>query len=751
MFDDIDYVTAGGVRVARRTTDLPFAQALDGVAERLDTRRGALLSSSYEFPGRYKRWSMAFYDPPLELATRGDRFALTALNARGHVLLPGLARALDGHPHVAGLAVTADAVRGQVRAAEPGFVEAERSRQPSTFSIVRAVISLFASPVDAHLGLYGAFGYDLVYQFEPMALAKPRPADQRDLVAFVPDALILVDNQRQQAVRLDYEFATDAGSTVGLARDGASFDPQGARRTPARRSDYPAGGYADLVRQALPYFARGDLFEVVPGHSFYEPCRAPPSVLFETLRRINPSPYGFLVNLGGEHLIGASPEMFVRVEGTRVETCPICGTIARGRDALEDAERIFTLLSSRKDEAELTMCTDVDRNDKSRVCKPGSVRVIGRRQIEIYSHLIHTVDHVEGELRDGADGLDAFLSHAWAVTVTGAPKRAALAFIEAVETTPRGWYGGAVGCLGFNGNVNTGLTLRTSHLKDAVAEVRVGATLLADSIPEEEERETHVKAAASLKTIALAQEAAAAPATAVAEAATPAGSGDGKRVLLVDCEDSFVHTLAGYIEATGAAVTVLRHRFAAAHLDDGWQLIVLSPGPGRPAEFGVPELVRAAAARGLPVFGVCLGLQGIVEAFGGALDQMPEARHGKPGTVTVQDPGSRLFAGLPERFAVGRYHSLCARAAELPAVLRATAIAEDGVIMAVEHRHLPIAAVQFHPESIMTLAGAVGPRIIANVMAGLAALSDQQRDRTGRETVGAELARDVAPRAVVDA
>src|SRR5262249_42423829 len=235
---------------------------------------------------------------------------------------------------------------------------------------------------------------------------------------------------RQQAVRLDYAFTTEAGATADRPGGGAAFDPRGAADVPARRSDYPAGGYADLVRQALPYFAPGDLFEVVPGPSFYEPCSAPPSVLFETLRRINPSPYGFLLNLGGEHLIGASPEMFVRVEGTRVETCPISGTIARGRDALEDAERILTLLSSRKDEAELTMCTDVDRNDKSRVCKPGSVRVIGRRQIELYSHLIHTVDHVEGELRDGADGLDAFLSHAWAVTVTGAPKRAALAFIE---------------------------------------------------------------------------------------------------------------------------------------------------------------------------------------------------------------------------------------------------------------------------------------------------------------------------------
>jgi anthranilate synthase len=201
-------------------------------------------------------------------------------------------------------------------------------------------------------------------------------------------------------------------------------------------------------------------------------------------------------------------------------------------------------------------------------------------------------------------------------------------------------------------------------------------------------------------------------------------------VLLIDCEDSFVHTLAGYVEATGAAVTVLRHQFAASRLDDGWGLVVLSPGPGRPAEFGVPDLVRACAARGLPVFGVCLGLQGIVEAFGGMLGVMPEPRHGKPGTVTVQARDSRLFRGLPASFAVGRYHSLHALPDSLPPVLRATAVAEDGVVMAVEHDSLPIAGVQFHPESIMSLAGGIGPRIIANVMALLAAAAPEiGRDR----------------------
>src|SRR5690606_24090521 len=190
------------------------------------------------------------------------------------------------------------------------------------------------------------------------------------------------------------------------------------------------------------------------------------------------------------------PEMFVRVSGRRVETCPSSGTMRRGTDAMEDAEQIISLLNSKKDESELTMCSDVDRNDKSRVCEPGSVRVIGRRQIEMYSRLIHTVDHIEGRLRPELDAFDAFLSHAWAVTVTGAPKLWAMRFIEANEKSPRAWYGGAIGMIHFNGDMNTGLTLRTIRIQDGIAEVRAGATLLFDSDPAEEEAETELKASA---------------------------------------------------------------------------------------------------------------------------------------------------------------------------------------------------------------------------------------------------------------
>ena len=159
------------------------------------------------------------------------------------------------------------------------------------------------------------------------------------------------------------------------------------------------------------------------------------------------------------------------------------------------------MLNSIKDESELTMVTDVDRNDKSRICKPGTVHLKGRRLIETYSRLFHTVDHVTGTLREDCDSLDAFLSHMWAVTLTGAPKRAAMQRIEELENSPREWYGGAIGFISFNGNLNTGITIRTIHLKDGVARVRVGATLLVDSDPDEEEKETRIKAAAFIDAV----------------------------------------------------------------------------------------------------------------------------------------------------------------------------------------------------------------------------------------------------------
>src|SRR6202030_1609901 len=157
------------------------------------------------------------------------------------------------------------------------------------------------------------------------------------------------------------------------------------------------------------------------------------------------------------------------------------------------------------EESELTMCSDVDRNDKSRVSIPGSVKVIGRRLIESYAGVFHTVDHVEGVLQLGFDSLDAFLTHMWAVTVIGAPKKAAAQAIENLEKDARGWYGGAVGVLSMNGDINTGILIRTIHLRDGRARYPVGATLLYDSVPALEEEETHLKATGFFRTLGTAE------------------------------------------------------------------------------------------------------------------------------------------------------------------------------------------------------------------------------------------------------
>ncbi|MBX5493459.1 MAG: anthranilate synthase component I [Chloroflexi bacterium] len=707
------YTTAGGVRVWRTVEELPVAGAIDPLIGALDSQRGVLLASSYEYPGRYTRWDMGFVNPPLSLTAHGRQFALAALNARGAALLPGLAACLERVPAVAALTVGEGVLAGTVAPPDRTFTEEERSRQPSIFSVLRALVALFYSSEDPHLGLYGAFGYDLAFQFEPIRLRLPRPATQRDLVLYLPDELIVVDHRRERAMRRRYEFVLGGHSTAGLPRDGEVTpfvpDPEAVAG-----GDHAPGEYAATVRRAREAFARGDLFEVVPSQTFFEPCPAPPSALFRRLRERNPAPYGFLINLGQrEYLVGASPEMYVRVEGTRVETCPISGTIARGRDPIADAAQILALLNSEKDAAELTMCTDVDRNDKSRVCRPGSVRVIGRRQIELYSRLIHTVDHVEGHLREGFDALDAFLAHTWAVTVTGAPKTWAMQFIEDHERSPRAWYGGAVGLVAFNGNLNTGLTLRTIRVRDGRAEVRVGATLLYDSDPEEEERETRLKASAFLDAL---RRPSAAPPAASAVADQP---GAGRRILLVDHQDSFVHTLANYLRQTGAEVVTLRAGFPAEAFDRlRPDLVVLSPGPGTPADFRVAETLAAAVARALPVFGVCLGLQGLVEYCGGSLATLPYPMHGKASRIRVL--GGRLFTGLPRAFQAARYHSLYAVRETLPPVLEVTAESDDGVVMAVEHRALPLAAVQFHPESILTLEDDCGLRLIRNVVALLA-------------------------------
>jgi anthranilate synthase len=707
-----DYATAGGVLVTREIVSASYEAGISALCRDMDKRCGVVLASGFEFPGRYSRLDMGFVDPPVAITSRGRAFAIRALNARGEVILPAFLPALEANGDIIIEKAEPGIISGSVKEPTETVPEEQRSRQPSVFSMLRACREAFAASDDRHLGLYGAFAYDLCFQFEPIKLRLQRPDDQRDLALFLPDEITIVDHVRKEALVHRYDFTVNGKSTKGLPRDTQDDPVKVGGKDFEAKSDHGPGEYAANVEKARGAFKRGDLFEAVLSQTFAEPLTSAPSAIFERLSTENPSPYGAFMNLGqGEALVASSPEMYVRVEGDRVETCPISGTAPRGRDALEDAENVRILLNSEKDLAELTMCTDVDRNDKSRICTPGSVKVLGRRQLEFYSKLIHTVDHVEGYLAPGFDSLDAFLTHMWAVTVTGAPKVWAMQFIEDHEKTARRWYGGAIGRLTFDGDMNTGLTIRTTRLADGVAEVRAGATLLYDSDPEAEDAECRLKASALFAAI---RGAGGRSGAAVKPAKPPL-----RRILLVDHQDSFVHTLGGYFRQLGAEVTTLRPDAARAAIKtrDDFDMAVMSPGPGRPEDFKTAETLKLLDEKGLPVFGVCLGLQAMIEYEGGALDILDYPMHGK--TSQAVSGGGRLFRGISEEFEVGRYHSLHANRASFPDSFEATAQTRDGVVMAIEHKTKPWAAVQFHPESILTSPQATGLPLLRNALEAL--------------------------------
>lgn len=706
------YTTPHGITVTRTACMDPYAHGLEHILKQLDTKRGVYLSSGYEYPERYSRWDVASVAPPLEIVARARTVEFRALNRRGVVLIALLRPLLANHPHAQNVINTPGSLRIALKPLAEKFAEEERSKQPSPFSLIRTLIHEFRHPEDTRLCLIGSFGHDLLLQFDPIRLRMLRDG-REDLHLFLCDDIYFMDRKKEVIERFRYDFSGHEGTTVPLLRSAEVLDlPSASGARGAIVSDHTPEEYMAKVETVREGMRQGNYYEVVLRQTFSAPFDGSPSELFRRIQKISPSPYEFFLQFGDEQLVGASPEMFVRVEGDRVESCPIAGTARRSGDPLRDAESIRDLLNSVKEESELTMCSDVDRNDKSRVCVPGSVQMVGRRLIESYAGLFHTVDHVRGTLLPGFDSLDAFLTHMWAVTLIGAPKKAAAQAIEDLEKTPRGWYGGAIGLLSLSGDINTGILIRTVHLKNGIASYSAGATLLYDSDPKSEDRECHVKATTFFRALYPEPESKPKPQEAKR-------LGKGVRLLLVDNDDCFIHTLANYARQTGAAVSTYRSGMALEAIDaQKPDIVLLSPGPGRPEDFGVPSLVRELARRGTPIFGVCLGLQGIVEAFGGTLDVLPYPMHGKGSLVTHQGKG--VFSGLPSPFRVGRYHSLYANRGAFPASLEITAESDDGIIMGVRHRELPIEAVQFHPESILSLDRDCGLQLMENTVQILA-------------------------------
>ena len=494
------YTTPHGIQVTRTVSRANFRKGLQHLLRDLDRHRGIYLSSGYEYPGRYSRWDIAATRPPLEIVAWDRRVEFRPLNGRGRAILQMFHPLLAGQPYWESFGFEGEVLAGTLKPLPRLFSEEQRSKQPSAFSVLRTLIEEFRGEENSRLGLIGAFGYDLLFQFEPIEKQLPRDR-HKDLHLFLCDEIWFMDRKKEQIEHYSYQFEREGATTRGLPRDGAPVARTLKRPPGPIQSDHTAEEYMAKVETVREGMRRGDYYEVVLRQTFRTPYSGKASDLFRRVQTASPSPYEFLLQFGEEQLVGASPEMFVRVEGARVETCPISGTAQRTGDPLRDADNIRELLVSTKEESELTMCTDVDRNDKSRVCEPGSVKVIGRRLIESYAGVFHTVDHVEGFLKEGFDSLDAFLSHMWAVTVIGAPKKAAAQTVERLEKDARGWYGGAIGMISLNGDINTGILIRTTYLRDGMASYPVGATLLYDSVPAMEDRETRLKATGFFRTL----------------------------------------------------------------------------------------------------------------------------------------------------------------------------------------------------------------------------------------------------------
>ena len=400
-------------------------------------------------------------------------------------------------------------------------------------------------------GAVGALAYDAVSAFEPKV---PRP--ERDpvgvpMASFIETDLVLVFDHLTHTLSAIASLHTETGDLEGRYRiaETAIFEalertsrPSASELAGIRRSTVDGGApsvgrpvdtslgrdaYIHAVRVAKDAIAAGEAIQVVLARrqSFALPTDPATGValdgigLYRSLRRVNPSPYLFFVRMPTFEVVGASPELLLQVEGDRLTTHPIAGTRPRGADAREDARLAEELQQDPKERAEHVMLVDLGRNDLGRVARAGTVTVSKYMEVERYSHVLHLVSHVEARLRPELDALDALRSVFPAGTLSGAPKVRAMQLIAAAEVERRGLYGGAVGYLGYDGNLDTAITIRSAVLKDGQAHVHTGAGIVAGSVPEREYEETEHKAAALRKAIEMAAGVPDAPRTTEPEAA----------------------------------------------------------------------------------------------------------------------------------------------------------------------------------------------------------------------------------------
>ncbi|MHB1291719.1 MAG: anthranilate synthase component I [Sulfuricella sp.] len=365
-------------------------------------------------------------------------------------------------------------------------------------------------------GLAGYFGYDTIRYIEKKLAhaVKPDVLGTPDILLLLSEEVAVVDNLSGKIYLVVYADPAQPGA---YARGQARLDemrsqlnrsvkiPVTASYPPAQSaSEFGEDAFKRAVEKAKRYIFDGDIMQVVLSQRMSQPFAASPLSLYRALRSLNPSPYMFYYDMGDFQVVGSSPEILVRLEEETVTVRPIAGTRPRGKTREEDEALAADLLADPKELAEHLMLMDLGRNDAGRVAQTGSVKVTENMTIERYSHVMHIVSNVEGKLKSGLNAMDVLRATFPAGTVSGAPKVRAMEIIDELEPTKRGIYAGAVGYLGFNGDMDLAIAIRTAVVKDGTLYVQAGAGIVADSVADSEWTETQNKARAVLRAAELA-------------------------------------------------------------------------------------------------------------------------------------------------------------------------------------------------------------------------------------------------------
>lgn len=626
------------------------AAELDAALAAMKDEPGVWMGCDVQADGLFRKESTACSVPALRFALQGAELLVAPMGPAGAGLIPWLGSLARFE-------------------ASGGVLKLRVSQGKAVLDILRRFLGGF-QPRSRELALYGALSFDY-YRLGDEA---PLPDDGRcRMVLYFPQQ-VLVDGE-EGVRRIDFSFGSaQVGAAVAIPEVPAGDIPE----------DLPEGVHAANVDKGIALLREGTLYSLVLSQAFYRRTTVPADKAFAALRARNPYPGMFFCNLGGgELLFGASPDLQVRADGACVEAAPVCGTYRRGDDPLEDEAQANALLGSAKESAALVLCADSAANELAMSCEPGSVELLSHRRPYYFSTIIHAIDHLRGRRREGVDAFDILLAHATPATVTGLPKQAAIAAIEALEPGWRGWYAGAVARIGSDGSVEAYTVLRAARVVAGIAEIRCGGNLVVDSDPKAEEQETRLKAQTLFRVL-----------EGTAAAGKPSRAAPVlRRVRWIESDDAFRERMIDALARAGASVHA------------GGKVFILS---GRPRDSSIPEEV--------PLLAIGEGGKWLLEQAGAQFETLSSPQFGRP--VRAMAVPGRALESLGE-LQPGWYAASAIREAMLPAGWNASALTPHGHVIAAERDSPRACALLFRPDSVLSLRAGTGMRAIESALARL--------------------------------